>query len=87
MINIFNVVEEVYTKCTSLKNQDKISDYRIILNYNNLVDVYIILGSVSKDDIIDVFSSYNDVNLSCFTQMKQIQMTTWTHLYLNLKKR
>lgn len=67
MINIFNVVEEVYTKCASLLKQDKISDYRIILNYNNLVDVYIILGSVSKDEIIDVFSSYNDVNLSCFT--------------------
>ena len=67
MIHIFKVVEEVYAKCTSLIKKDKISDYRIILNYNNLVDVYIILGSVSQDDIIDDFSSYNDVNLSCFT--------------------
>lgn len=67
MINIFNIVEEVNLKCTSLLEDSKISDYRIILNYNNLIDIYIILGQSSEDEINNEFSSYGDVNLNCYS--------------------
>lgn len=67
MINIFNIVEEVNLKCTSLLEDSKISDYRIILNYNNLIDIYIILGQSSEDEINNEFCSYGDVNLNCYS--------------------
>lgn len=67
MINIFNIVEEVNLKCTSLLEGSKISDYRIILNYNNLIDIYIILGQSSEDEINNEFCSYGDVNLNCYS--------------------
>lgn len=67
MINIFRIVEEVDLKCLSLLERSKISDYRIILNYNNLIDIYVILGNFSEDEVDNEFSSYNDVNLNCYS--------------------
>lgn len=67
MINIFNIIEEVNLKCISLLKGSKISDYRIILNYNNFIDVYIILGRFSEDEVNHEFCSLNDVNLNCYS--------------------
>lgn len=67
MINIFNIVEEVNLKCVSLLEGSKISDYRIILNYNNFIDVYIILGRFSEYEVDNEFCSFNDVNLNCYS--------------------
>lgn len=64
MINLFKMVEEVDAKCTSLMEDNDIFDYRIILNYNNLIDAYVILGQASSDTIAKEFSSFSEVNLN-----------------------
>lgn len=68
MINLFKMVEEVDAKCTSLMEDNDIFDYRIILNYNNLIDAYVILGQASSDTIAKEFSSFSEVNLNSYTQ-------------------
>lgn len=67
MINIFKIIEEINNTCKSLLCANKITDYRIILNYNNLIDLYIILGDYEEKDVIIELGHYDDLNICCYS--------------------
>ena len=45
-----------------------IFDYRIVLNYNSYIDIYIVLGRLQREDFVSMFSHYDRVNLKCYSQ-------------------
>ena len=64
MINLFNNIEHINSICLSLCEKSQICDYRIILNYNNEIDVYIILGQSTEGEIEVLFDGIDNVNLN-----------------------
>ena len=64
MINLFNNIEHINSICLSLCENSQINDYRIILNYNNEIDVYIILGKSTVEEIDMLFDGIDNVNLN-----------------------
>lgn len=67
MINLFNNIEHINSICLSLCENSQINDYRIILNYNNEIDVYIILGKSTVEEIEMLFDGIDNVNLNYYT--------------------
>lgn len=68
MIKLFKNIEDINSLASELLKGDYISDYRIVLNYNNEVDVYIVLGQFTEEEVDNAFASYDDVNLNCYSQ-------------------
>lgn len=68
MINLFKNIEDINSLASELLERGNISDYRVVLNYNNEVDVYIVLGQFSEEEVDEAFACYNDVNLNCYSQ-------------------
>ena len=68
MIKLFTDIEKIYDTCSSLEEHKKIIDYRIILNVNNTIDVYVVLNNMSKTSFEKLLESYEDVNINCYSE-------------------
>lgn len=68
MINLYKNIEDINSKVSSLMKEGAIYDYRIVLNYNNFIDVYIILGRLEADKVINYFNDFDVANLKCYSQ-------------------
>ena len=68
MIDLFRNIEEINTIASSLLKDGKIVDYRIVLNYNNDIDVYLVLLQATEEYVADAFAGSNDINLNIYTQ-------------------
>lgn len=61
MINLFNLLEELNKKMINLKQECKISDFRILLNANNTIMVYILSEIENKENVLSEISQYPDI--------------------------
>lgn len=68
MITLYKNIEDINLKVSSLMKDGGIIDYRIVLNYNNYIDLYIVLGRQVEEDVIKLFCDYDGVNLKCYSQ-------------------
>lgn len=68
MITLYKNIEDINSKVSSLMKDGGIIDYRIVLNYNNYIDLYIVLGQQVEEDVIRLFCDYDGVNLKCYSQ-------------------
>lgn len=68
MIKLFADIEKINDICSSLEEHKKIIDYRIILNVNNAIDVYVVLDNMSKTSFEKLLESYEDVNINCYSK-------------------
>lgn len=70
MIKLFVDIEKINDTCSSLVEHKKIIDYRIILNVNNAIDVYVVLDNMSKPSFEKLLESYEDVNINCYSKIE-----------------
>lgn len=68
MIYLYKDIEDINLKISSLMKSGDIFDYRIVLNYNSYIDIYIVLGRLQREDFVSMFSHYDRVNLKCYSQ-------------------
>ena len=69
MIKLFADIEKINDTCSSLVEDKKIIDYRIILNVNNAIDIYVVLDNMSKPSFEKLLESYEDVNINCYSKI------------------
>lgn len=67
MIDLYKDIEDINLKVSSLIKSGDVFDYRIVLNYNNYIDIYIVLGQLQREDFVSMFSHYDRVNLKCYS--------------------
>lgn len=70
MIKLFADIEKINDTCSSLVEDKKIIDYRIILNVNNAIDIYVVLDNMSKPSFEKLLESYEDVNINCYSKIE-----------------
>jgi len=68
MIALFRNIEEINVIASSLLSDEKIVDYRIVLNYNNDIDVYLVLLQATEKGVADAFAGLDGINLNFYTQ-------------------
>ena len=67
MIDLYKDIEDINLKVSSLIKSGDVFDYRIVLNYNNYIDIYIVSGQLQREDFVSMFSHYDRVNLKCYS--------------------